>query len=77
MECADDTALEDAPEALNRVGVHCADNVLTLGMVDNDLGIAFAGTVVANPLVGEEQANLVRDRSVDERFPRWSREHSR
>jgi hypothetical protein len=28
VECADDAALEDAPEALNRVGVNRADNVL-------------------------------------------------
>jgi hypothetical protein len=33
VERADDTALEDAPEALNRLGVDRADNVLMLRMV--------------------------------------------
>jgi uncharacterized LabA/DUF88 family protein len=33
VECADDTALEDAPEAFNRVGMHCANDLLALGVV--------------------------------------------
>jgi hypothetical protein len=28
VECADDTALDDAPKALNRVGINSADHVL-------------------------------------------------
>src|ERR1700722_13888570 len=32
---ANDPALEDAPKAFNRVGVHSADNVFTLGVLDH------------------------------------------
>jgi hypothetical protein len=37
VESADDPALEYPPEAFNRVGVHSADNVLALGMVNGDV----------------------------------------
>lgn len=34
VERSDDTTLEDAPKALNRLRVHRADNVLPLGVID-------------------------------------------
>jgi D-arabinose 5-phosphate isomerase GutQ len=32
VEGADNAAFEDAPEALNRIGVDCAHNILPSGM---------------------------------------------
>jgi len=34
VESSDDPALDDAPEALNRVGVHCANHVLMPSVVN-------------------------------------------
>ena len=61
VERADHAALEDRPEALNCLRVDRADNVLTLGVVDNGVGIFLVEVLIANPLVGAEQANLVRN----------------
>jgi hypothetical protein len=66
MVAANDPALEDAPETLNRLGVDSADNVLVLGMVNGRVWIVFVETLVANPLIGAEQANLVRHGLVNE-----------
>jgi hypothetical protein len=63
MECADNAALDDRPEALNRVGVNGADNVLALGVVDSGVRVArLAAPVIARQLISAEQANFVRDR---------------
>jgi hypothetical protein len=72
VECADDAALEDAPEAFNRVSVHCTDNVLPLRVVDGDVRIALTETMVPNPLIGAEQANLVRYGFIDKGLKRGS-----
>jgi hypothetical protein len=37
--CADDAALDDASESLNRVGVHCANNILPLCRVNGGVRI--------------------------------------
>jgi hypothetical protein len=66
MERADDTALEDTPEAFNGLGVYSADNVLPLGMVNSDVRIGLIQALVANPLIGAEQADLLRNGLVDE-----------
>src|ERR1700687_4927733 len=66
VEGADDTALEDAPEALNRLSVDRADNVLMLGMVNGAVVEFLAQVIIADPLIGTEQANLVRHGFVDE-----------
>ena len=69
VEGADDPALDDRPEALNRVRGNRADNVFLGSMVDSDVLIAFlAEAVVSNPLIGAEQANLVRYSFADEGF---------
>jgi hypothetical protein len=64
----DDPALEDAPEALNRIGVHCADNVLAMGVINGDVRERLFQIAVACPLIGAEQANFVRHGFVDESF---------
>jgi hypothetical protein len=67
VERADDPALEDRPKALNRLGVDSADNVLMLGVVNCGVRIGLIEALVANPLIGAEQANLFRYSLVDER----------
>jgi hypothetical protein len=67
---ADDTALEDAPEAFNRLSVDSADNILPLAMIDGCVGKFHAKVLIANPFVCAEQANLVRNGFVDESFQR-------
>ena len=49
MERADHAALEDRPEAFNRVGMDRADNVVALGMIDNDVRIFLVEMLIANP----------------------------
>jgi len=71
VEGADDTALDNAPKAFNRIGVDRADNILPLCMVDSGVWIAsLAKPLIANPLIRAQQANFVRDGFVDERFQR-------
>ena len=40
VECADNTALDDRPEALNGVGVDSPDNVFALGLINGGVRIA-------------------------------------
>jgi hypothetical protein len=62
VERADHTAFEDRPEALNRVGVDRADHILTGSVIDNRvLREALVETLVADPLIGDEKADLLRD----------------
>ena len=58
MECADDTAFEDRPEALNRIRVNRANNVLAHFMV-HFLARIFFQRVINAVIVGRQQANLV------------------
>jgi hypothetical protein len=61
VERADDAAFEDAPETLNRLGVNGTHNVLALVVVDGRvLWKILIQVLVANPLIGAEQANLVK-----------------
>src|ERR1700686_4863202 len=66
VERADDATLEDRPEALNRLGVDGTDNVLVLGMVNGAVGEFFAEMVIANPLIGAEQADFFRYGFINE-----------
>lgn len=66
MESTNDTALEDAPEALNRIGMHRANDVLPMRVIDSDVRECLFEIAIARPLIGAEQANLVRYRLVDE-----------
>ena len=70
VEGTDDAALDDAPEALNRVGVDGTYNILALSMVNGSVRIGFAETMIANPLIRAEQANLVRHGFIDEGLQR-------
>jgi hypothetical protein len=63
---ADNAALQDAPEAFNRVGVNGADDVFAASVADHLMGIQLLDVVVADPFVGNEQADLVRHSVHDE-----------
>jgi len=60
VERADNAALEDRPEALNRIRVDCADNVFMFGVSDESvLRIFTLQGVIGAQVVGREQANFV------------------
>lgn len=55
---ANDAALEDAPKALNRVRMNCADHI-TAGGVERAPVVVFIKPIVDFAFVGRQQANLV------------------
>jgi hypothetical protein len=59
VECAHNSALEDAPKA-------GTDNTLVLGVVDRCVRDGLFEIAVAGPLIGAEQANFVRNCFVHE-----------
>ena len=67
VEASDDPALEDRPEALNRVRVDCADNVLASGVVNCAMRVV-GQSVIDAALIGREQTNFVRDGFTNEGF---------
>jgi hypothetical protein len=68
VETTHDAALEDRPEALDGVGVNCANNMLACGMIDHAMRKLFANSLVAAECVGTEQANFGRDGLADKDF---------
>lgn len=56
---AHDPAFQDRPEALNRIGVDCANDVLSSGMIDNTVRMFFAEIFIDVVGVCAEQANFV------------------
>jgi hypothetical protein len=69
---ADDTTFEDRPEAFNRVGVDGTDDVFALIVINHGMRKFFAKMLVANPLVGAEQADFVRHGFAHEGLKRRS-----
>ena len=55
MECADDTALEDRPEAFDGLSVDRADDILFFGMIDDRVRIV-SEVLVTNPLISAKKA---------------------
>ncbi len=51
VERADDTSLEDAPKAFNRLSVNGTDNILMLRVVNRRVREFIAKVLVANPLI--------------------------
>jgi hypothetical protein len=49
VECADDAALEDRPEALDRVGVDRADDILAARVRDDVMRIILIRPAIADP----------------------------
>src|SRR5262249_46810025 len=66
VECADDAALEQRPETLNRVGVNGTHNVFLFRVIHDLVRIGIAKLRVAAPRVRREQADLVRHDLLNE-----------
>jgi hypothetical protein len=72
VEGANHAALEDRSKTFNRIGVDSADNVLTASMVDSGVGEVFVKVLIADPLIGAEQANFGGNGFADELSERRS-----
>ncbi len=70
VERAHHAALKDRPEAFDCLSVNGADNVLALRVVNGCVRKILPKAVVANPLIGTEQAHLVRYRFPHEGLKR-------
>jgi hypothetical protein len=64
----DNAALQDGPEALNRVRVNCANDVLANGVVDRLMREAMLQPDIAWVSIGAEKADAVRYGFADESF---------
>jgi len=66
-EASNDPALDNRPEAFNGIRVNRADNVFMCGVIDDFvLGENLVEMLVANPMIGHEQADFVRDGLANE-----------
>ena len=52
-------------ETIDCLSVNSANDVLPLGVVNDGVRIFFVQMLVANPLIGAEQADFVRDGFAD------------
>ena len=68
MESPDHSALNQAPKALNRIGMNGTDNILASGMVNGDMREILGEMLIAHPFIGAEQANLGRNAFMNEPF---------
>jgi hypothetical protein len=72
VECAHYAAFDQRPEAFDGLSMDRANDVLAFGMIDHAVRKFLAQMLVADPLIGAEQADLVRDGFAHERFERAS-----
>jgi hypothetical protein len=70
VEVSHDAAFDQRPEAFDGLSVDGAYNVLLLVVIDGRMRIFLAKALVAGPLVGAEQADLMRDCFANERSQR-------
>ena len=61
VEGANATALDQRPEAFNRISMHCADDVFAYSVVDDGVRVFFIEVLVTYPLVSNQQTDFVRD----------------
>ena len=66
VECADDAALEDRPEALDGLSVDCANDILASRMVNSRMRVIPVERIVARILIGAKQTDFVGDGVADE-----------
>src|SRR5258708_16760242 len=72
VERADHAALEDRPEAFNRVRVYGANNVLIARVIDDGvLRIAVLEAAVAGEVIRAKQGDLLRHTLADELLKRF------
>jgi hypothetical protein len=67
VECADDAALEDRPEAFDGLRVDCADDILTARMVNSRVRVIPIERIVGRILIRTKQAHSMGDGFADER----------
>jgi hypothetical protein len=70
VESADDAALEQRPEAFDRVRVDCADDILLVRVPDNLVGVFPVQPAIADPFIGDEQRHLVGNDFAHKPFQR-------
>ncbi len=63
---ADNTALEDRPEAFDGIRMHRANNILAQRVVNNRVGIFAIQTAITNPFISAKQANFIGDAGSNE-----------
>ena len=51
--------LKDRPEALDGVGMHCADHILSLGVIDDLVRVLLIQLAVSHPLICNQQADVI------------------
>lgn len=66
VECTDDAALENRPEAFDSLRVDCADNIFTPRMVNCAMWEVFVEPFVSGPLIGAKQADFMGDGFANE-----------
>src|SRR5438034_10986701 len=66
VEGADNAAFENRPEAFNRVRVDRADDVLTLGVVNDTMRELFTERPVSAPCVRAKQTDFLGNRAAHE-----------
>jgi len=66
VETAHDAALEQRPEAINRLGVNHAVNILLLGMTDETVREIVLELPIARMLISRDQADIFGDRLPNE-----------
>jgi hypothetical protein len=66
VKFADHAALENRPEAFNRVCVDCTDDVLALGMIDDAMRVFGVQAAISDTLIGAKQAHLFRNGAAHE-----------
>jgi hypothetical protein len=59
MKCTDHPTLKDRPKAIDDVGMHCADHVLSMRVVDDFVRILLMQLALAHPLIGNQQADII------------------
>jgi hypothetical protein len=74
VERADNTALQNRPEAFNRIRVDRSNNtmlgVLALGVINDAVRIAIVKAAIGGVVIRAEQANAIGNGFFDERFYR-------
>jgi hypothetical protein len=66
VECADNAAFEDRPEAFDGLSMDCSDDILTSRVVNSRVWIILVKRIVAWILIGAKQADFMGNGFADE-----------
>jgi hypothetical protein len=64
----DDSAFEQRPEGIERLGMHFAAHIFTLHVINGHVRKHTIQVLIANILIGRDQGHFVADRLADESF---------